>query len=65
MVKNKFLYIYIYTYCLQNFSDSRILEYYVKIYRAIDHTKSYLLPEENKNVNFQNFKRLTKLPFIA
>ena len=31
---------------------------------AINHTKSVLLPEEGEYVNFQNLKRLLKLPFI-
>ena len=30
----------------------------------INHTKSVLISEENDYVNFQNFKRLTKAPFI-
>ena len=31
---------------------------------AINHTKSLLISEENEYINFQNFKRLTKVPFI-
>ena len=30
----------------------------------INHTKSVLISEEKEYVNFQNFKRLTKAPFI-
>ena len=48
----------------QCFSRSRVLEYHVKNYLAINHTKSILLPEENEYANFQNFKRLTQVSFI-
>ena len=51
-------------YCLQCFCTSRVLESDVKNCLAINHTKPVLLPEENVSVNFQNFKRLTKAPFI-
>ena len=43
---------------------SRVLESHVKSCLIISHTKSVLLPEENKYVNFQNFERLTKASFI-
>ena len=42
-----------------------MLECHVKNYLAINHTKSVLLPEKNEYFNFQNFKRLTKAPFIS
>ena len=31
---------------------------------AINHARSVLLPKRGEYVNFQNFKRLTKAPFI-
>ena len=49
-------------YCLQCFSSSRVLEYLVKNCLSSNHM--VLLPEENKYINFQNFKRLTKVSSI-
>ena len=51
-------------YCLQCFSSAEVLEFHVKNCIVIDYTKSVLLPEENEYVDFQNFKRLIKTPFI-
>ena len=50
-------------YCLQCFSSSKVLGV-IKNCLVINHRKSVFLPEENKFVNFQNFKRLIKAPFI-
>ena len=53
-----------YRYWLQYFYSSKVLKCHVKNCLAISRTKSVLLPEEGQYVNFQNFKRLTKSPFI-
>ena len=37
---------------------------HVKYYLAISHIKLVLLPEEGQYVNFENFKKLIKAPFI-
>ena len=46
------------------FPSSRVLECHLKNCLAINHAKSVLLPEENGDIDFQNFKRLAKAPFI-
>ena len=51
-------------YCLQCFSKSKVLDCHVKYCLAINPTKSVLIPQENEYVNFQNFNRSTKAPFI-
>ena len=52
-------------YYLQQFYSSRVLECHLKNCLAINHKKLVLLPERiRKYVNFQNFKRLAKVPFI-
>ena len=43
-----------------NASSSRVLECHVKICLAITHTKSVLLPEENKFVNFLKLQKINK-----
>ena len=52
-----------YQYCLQYFSSANVLEC-IRNCQAINHTKSILLPEEDAYINFQNFERLKKAPFI-
>ena len=49
---------------MQCFSSSKVLICHAKNGLAIIHTKSVLLAEEGEYVNFQNFKRLAKAPFI-
>ena len=51
-------------FCCQCFSSSRVLECYVKKFLASNHTKSDLLAAKVVYVNFWNFKRLTKAPFV-
>ena len=46
------------------FPSSRALECHVKNCLAINHKKLVLLLIEGQYVNFQNFKRLNKAPFI-
>lgn len=41
-------------YCLQSFSDSRVLECHIKICRTFDYTKPVLLPEEDEYVNVKD-----------
>ena len=53
-----------YRYCLQCFSNSKILKNYIKICRAINHIKTVTLNEENTYFKFKKFKRLLKALFI-
>ena len=54
---------YFYRYCLQCFSNSKVWEPQIKNCLVINRTKSFLLPEENEYIDFQNFQRLIKAPF--
>ena len=51
-------------YYLRCLSLSKVLECHAKKCLAVNHIKSVSLPEEDASINFQNFKRLTKAPFI-
>ena len=53
-------------YCLQFFSNLTTLESHVKNSLGSNHTKSVLIPAENKRVNFQNFiKLILKQPMVV
>ena len=50
---------------MMKFLKTKVLEDQVKNCLAINHIKSVSLPEEGQYVNFQNFERLIKPPFIT